>query len=68
MQLKRADNLKLIYETGLADFLEKELFGNITLRGGGLLRGANKELTDGIKKVHERFLSNHDVIEECARF
>src|SRR3990172_8452498 len=27
MQLKRADNLKLIYESGLADFLEKEFAG-----------------------------------------
>ncbi len=27
LQLKRADNLKLIYESGLADFLEKEFAG-----------------------------------------
>jgi len=34
MQLKRADNLKLIYETGLADYLEKEFAGaTITLFG-----------------------------------
>src|SRR3989338_5521024 len=27
IQLKRADNLKLVYESGLADFLEKEFAG-----------------------------------------
>ena len=27
LQLKRVDNLKLIYETGLADFMEKEFAG-----------------------------------------
>ena len=39
MQLKRADNLKLIYETGLADFLEKEFAGATIILFGSYSRG-----------------------------
>ncbi len=39
MQLKRADNLKLIYESGLADFLEKEFAGATILLFGSYSRG-----------------------------
>ncbi len=39
MQLKRADNLKLIYETGLADFLEKEFAGAAIILFGSYSRG-----------------------------
>ena len=39
MQLKRADNLKLVYESGLADFLEKEFAGATILLFGSYSRG-----------------------------
>src|SRR3989344_1678567 len=39
MQLKRADNLKFIYETGLADFLEKEFAGATIILFGSYSRG-----------------------------
>lgn len=39
MQLKRVDNLLLIYETGLADFLEKELAGATIILFGSYSRG-----------------------------
>ncbi len=39
MQLKRVDNLKQIYETGLADFLEKEFAGATIILFGSYARG-----------------------------
>lgn len=39
LQLKRVDNLKLIYETGLADFLEKEFAGAAIILFGSYSRG-----------------------------
>ncbi len=39
MQLKRADNLKLIYETGLIDFIEKEYAGATIILFGSYSRG-----------------------------
>ncbi len=39
MHLKRADNLKLVYETGLADFLESELAGASIILFGSYSRG-----------------------------
>lgn len=39
MQLKRADNLKQIYESGLADFLETELAGATIILFGSYSRG-----------------------------
>ena len=39
LQLKRADNLKLIYESGLADFLEKEFAGATIILFGSYSRG-----------------------------
>lgn len=39
MQLKRADNLKLIYETGLADFLEDRFAGATIILFGSYSRG-----------------------------
>jgi len=38
-QLKRADNLKYIYESGLADFLEKEFAGATIILFGSYSRG-----------------------------
>lgn len=39
MQLKRADNLRQVYESGLADFLEKELAGASIILFGSYSRG-----------------------------
>jgi predicted nucleotidyltransferase len=39
MQLKRVDNLKQIYESGLADFLEKEFAGATIILFGSFSRG-----------------------------
>ena len=39
MQLKRVDNLRQIYETGLADFLEKEFAGATIILFGSYSRG-----------------------------
>ena len=39
MQLKRADNLKQVYESGLADFLEKEFAGAAIIIFGSYSRG-----------------------------
>ena len=39
MQLKRADNLRQMYESGLADFLEKEFAGAVILLFGSYSRG-----------------------------
>ncbi len=39
MQLKRVDNLKQIYESGLADFLEKEFAGATIILFGSYTRG-----------------------------
>ena len=39
MQLKRADNLRLVYETGLSDFLEKEFAGAAIILFGSYSRG-----------------------------
>lgn len=39
MQLKRVDNLKQIYETGLADFLEKEFAGATIILFGSYSKG-----------------------------
>ncbi len=39
MQLKRVDNLQQIYESGLADFLEKEFIGTTIILFGSYSRG-----------------------------
>ncbi len=39
VQLNRADNLKLVYETGLADFLEKDFAGATIILFGSYSRG-----------------------------
>lgn len=46
MQLKRADNLKLIYESGLADFLEKEFAGGTIILFGSFSRGDDTSESD----------------------
>lgn len=39
MQLKRVDNLRLVYDSGLADFLEKEFAGATIILFGSYSRG-----------------------------
>ena len=46
MQLKRADNLKLLYESGLADFLEKEFAGGTIILFGSYSRGEDTSKSD----------------------
>lgn len=46
MQLKRADNLKQIYESGLADFLEKEFAGANIILFGSYSRGEDTTTSD----------------------
>ena len=46
MQLKRADNLKLIYESGLADFLEKEFAGAVIILFGSYSKGEDTIRSD----------------------
>lgn len=46
MQLKRVDNLKLIYESGLADFLEKEFAGAVIILFGSYSRGEDTVKSD----------------------
>ncbi len=46
MQLKRADNLKLLYETGLSDFLEKSFSGATIILFGSYSRGEDTVNSD----------------------
>jgi len=46
MQLKRADNLKLIYESGLFDYLEKEFAGAVIILFGSYARGEDTLASD----------------------
>lgn len=46
MQLKRVDNLKLIYESGLFDFLEKEFAGATITLFGSYSRGEDTNNSD----------------------
>src|SRR3989344_2260409 len=46
MQFKRTDNLKQIYESGLADFLEKEFAGGTIILFGSYSRGEDTTNSD----------------------
>lgn len=46
MQLKRVENLKLIYETGVADFLEEEFPGATIILFGSFSRGDDTTVSD----------------------
>lgn len=46
LQLKRADNLKQAYESGLADFLEKEFAGATIILFGSYARGEDTSTSD----------------------
>ncbi len=46
MQLKRIDNLRVIYESGLANFLEKEFAGGTILLFGSYSRGDDTSSSD----------------------
>src|SRR3989338_6758561 len=65
MQLKRADNLQLIYETGLADFLEKEFAGATIILFGSYSRGEdiiNSDIDIAIigRKDKRIYLANYE--------
>lgn len=46
LQLKRADNLKAVYESGLADFIEKEFAGATIILFGSYSRGEDTITSD----------------------
>ena len=46
LQLKRADNLRQIYESGLNDFLDKELAGATIILFGSYSRGEDTQKSD----------------------
>ncbi len=46
MQLKRVNNLRIVYETGLVDFLEKEFAGATIILFGSYSRGDDLSNSD----------------------
>lgn len=46
IELKRAENLRLIYESGLADFLEREFAGATIILFGGYSKGEDVWITE----------------------
>jgi len=59
MQLKRADNLKQIYESGLADLLEKKFIGTTIILFGSYSRGddtINSDIDIAIIGAKERVI------------
>ena len=61
MQLKRADNLKQVYESGLADFLEKEFAGAAIILFGSYARGediVNSDIDIAVVGRKEKQLSS----------
>ena len=60
MQLKRVDNLKQIYESGLADFLEKEFAGATIILFGSYSRGediVNSDIDIAIIGRKDKFIN-----------
>ena len=69
MQLKRVDNLKLIYESGLADFLEREFAGATIILFGSYSRGediANSDIDFAVIGRKDKLinLTNYETILE----
>ena len=64
MQLKRVDNLKQIYETGLADFLEKEFAGAAIILFGSYSRGEDIINSD----IDLAVVSRKDKIVDTANY
>jgi predicted nucleotidyltransferase len=68
-RLKRADNLKLIYESGLADFLDKEFAGATIILFGSYSRGEDTAQSDidiaviGRKEKHIRTTPYEKLLE-----
>lgn len=59
MQLKRADNLKQIYESGLADFMEKEFAGAAIILFGSYSRGediANSDIDIAVVGRKDKYI------------
>jgi len=66
VQLKRADNLKLIYEIGLADYLEKELAGATIILFGSYSLGedaVNSDIDIAVVERKDKLLN----LEEYAK-
>src|SRR3989344_2504357 len=69
MQLKRADNLRQIHESGLADFLEKEYAGATIILFGSYSRGEdiiNSDIDVAIigRKDKRIYLANYEKLLE----
>jgi predicted nucleotidyltransferase len=64
MQLKRADNLKLIYESGIVDFLEKEFAGGTIILFGSYSRGEDTINSD----IDIAIIGRKDKIIELEEF
>ena len=64
MQLKMVDNLKQIYETGLADFLEKEFAGAAIILFGSYSRGEDIINSD----IDLAVVSRKDKIVDTANY
>lgn len=73
LQLKRADNLKLIYESGLADFLEQEFAGGTIIFFGSYSRGDDTNKSDidiaviGRKEKHPDLKKFESMLEREIR-
>lgn len=69
IQLKRADNLKQVYESGLADFLENEFAGATIIVFGSYARGEDTGQSDmdiaviGRKEKQANLTSFHKLLE-----
>lgn len=69
MQLKRADNFKLVYESGLADFLEEKFPGCTIILFGSYSKGEDISTSDidiaviGRKEKHVEFSKFEKLLE-----
>ena len=69
-QLKRAENLKIIYESGLADFLEKEFAGATIILFGSYSRGEdtiNSDIDIAVIGRKEKDVKLTDFIKKLER-
>ncbi len=70
MQLKRVDNLRQIYESGLADFLEKEFAGGTIILFGSYSRGedtVNSDIDIAVIGREDKMLNLKEYEKELER-
>jgi predicted nucleotidyltransferase len=70
VQLKRADNLKLIYETGLADYLETEFAGATIILFGSYSMGedtANSDIDIAVVERKDKLVNVEDYAKKLNR-